>query len=58
MTKPIEEMLIRAMNDNNAVFIACYEAGYEAGKRDALRVLKEAVELAATLSHKTGESND
>ena len=49
MTHPIEDMLMQATKDNNAVFMAGYEEGYEAGKRDALLVLNGALNSAAAL---------
>ena len=59
MTHPLEEMLMQSVKDNNAVFMAGYEEGYEAGKREALTALKAlagiAVKIDALLSHETME---
>ena len=59
MTHPIEEMLKQSVKDNNAVFMAGYEEGYEAGKREALTALNALTEIAvkidALLSHETME---
>ncbi|MCK9994025.1 MAG: hypothetical protein Dbin4_02545 [Alphaproteobacteria bacterium] len=49
MPHPIEEALMQSVKDNNAVFMAGYEEGYEAGKRDALMVIKGCIDSAAAL---------
>ena len=59
MTHPIEEMLKQSVKDNNAVFMAGYKEGYEAGKRETLAVLNAlagiAVKIDALLPHETME---
>lgn len=59
MPHPIEEALMQSVKDNNAVFMAGYEEGYEAGKREALTALNALTEIAvkidALLPHETME---
>ena len=59
MPHPIEEALMQCVKDNNAVFMAGYEEGYEAGKREALTALNALTEIAvkidALLPHETME---
>lgn len=64
MTHPLEEMLMQVAKDNNAVFMAGYEEGYEAGKRDTLMMIKGCEDSAAKLDEISlpritgGKSND
>lgn len=55
MPHPIEEALMQSVKDNNAVFMAGYEEGYEAGKREAMAALNAlagiAVKIDALLPH-------
>lgn len=49
MTHPLEEMLMQSVKDNNAVFMAGYEEGYLAGKREALAALNALAGIAVNL---------